>query len=94
MVRRDGLKDRGDGPKEQIHLKADADIGDLEGVGALRVWSEGLMYLSGWEERKQEGIFLSSKGEHETLLRGLHGGFKVQVDGEVVKEILAVQALK
>lgn len=27
------VSDRGDGPKEQIHLKADADIGDLEGAG-------------------------------------------------------------
>lgn len=30
-------------PKEQIHLKADPDTGEVEGVSVLRVQSEGLM---------------------------------------------------
>lgn len=51
--------------EEEIHLKADADIGERRGVGVLAAPSEGLVEISGCEERRREGIFVSDKSEHK-----------------------------
>lgn len=55
-----GWKSReGDWVKEQLHLKADADIGEVEGVGVCVEW--GAHVTVRVEENQQEGKFVTIK---------------------------------
>lgn len=54
------VSDRGDGPKEQIHLKADADIGDLEGAGRSQSveWRAHVTVRVGRKEARGDFFFV------------------------------------
>lgn len=68
--------------EEEIHLKADADIGERRGVGVLAAPSEGLVEISGCEEGGVRGFLCPIKVNTKALHRGVCvGGSGAQVDG-------------